>query len=103
MPIDFASVWNTLKTGVVNLAETDLKQFVAAATTDGQSVLDGLKDDLQTWTMQLAEGTLSGSDFQDLLLGQKDELEMVALKEAGLAEIQVDQFKTQLFNLIIST
>jgi hypothetical protein len=38
-----------------------------------------------------------------LVLGQKDEIELVALKQAGLAEVTVDQFKLDICNLITST
>ena len=103
MPIDFAQVFDTLKAGIINLAETDVKNFVAQATQDGQAMLNELSDDLKTWTQQAADGKLSASDLKDLILGQKEEIEMVALKEAGLAEIQADQFKTDLFNLITTT
>jgi hypothetical protein len=103
MSVDFANVLNTLKNGVITLAEKDLKDYVASATKDGQAVLDTLQDDLKNWTQELVSGQLSEDDFKDLVLGQKDELEMVALKEAGLAEIQVDQFKIDVFNLITTT
>ena len=103
MSVDFANVLNTLKNGVITLAEKDLKDYIASATKDGQAVLDTLQDDLKNWTQELVSGQLSEDDFKDLVLGQKDELEMVALKEAGLAEIQVDQFKIDVFNLITTT
>jgi hypothetical protein len=103
MSVDFASVLTTLKNGVITLAEKDLKDYVASATKDGQAVLETLKADLKNWTQELVSGQLTEADFKDLVLGQKDELEMVALKEAGLAEIQADQFKIDVFNLITST
>jgi len=103
MAVDFTNVWNTLKAGIVNLAEKDLKDFVAQATKDGQGILDQLKDDLQKWTQQIADGSLTQDELEELILGQKDELEMEALMEAGLAEIQIDQFKADVFNLITTT
>ena len=103
MAYNFDTIFNTLKSGVINLAETDLKNYVSAAEQDGQAILDQLKTDLETWAEQVASGTLNGADFQDLLLGQKDELEMVALKEAGLAEIATDQFRDDVVNLILTT
>jgi len=103
MQIDFGNVLNTLKTGIVNLAQTTLKDYVAQATQDGQAILNELKDNLKTWTQALADGSLSKADFGDLVLGQKDLLEMVALKQAGLAVIQVDQFKMDVINLIKTT
>jgi hypothetical protein len=103
MAYNFDTVFNTLKSGITTLAETDLKNYVSSAEQDGQAILDQLKTDLETWAEQAAGGTLSGADFQDLLLGQKDELEMVALKDAGLADIAVDQFKADVLNIILTT
>src|SRR5882672_2087779 len=103
MPINFANVLKALKSGIVDLAEKDLKDFVTAATKDGKAILNAMKDDLKRWTQLLADGELSKDDFADLVLGQKDNLEMVALKQAGLAEITVDQFKNDLFDLITNT
>jgi hypothetical protein len=103
MPLDFNNVFNTLKTGVVNLAETTLSNFVAAASQDGLAFLDALKTQLEGWVQQVATGALSASDLEFLVLAQKDLLAMTALKQAGLAEIAVDQFKNDVINLVTST
>ena len=103
MAIDLTKVFDTLKTGIINLAEKDVKDYITEATSDGQAILNELKADLENWTQELFSKELSESDFKDLVLGQKDELEMVALKEAGIAEIQADQFKIDVINLITTT
>jgi hypothetical protein len=103
MKIDFENVLQTLTQGITGIAEKDLKDYVSAATADGQAILNGLKGDLENWMNELAAGLMSKSDFADLVLGQKDEVELVALKQAGLAEIAVDQFKLDMCNLITST
>ncbi|MDN5288445.1 MAG: hypothetical protein JWR38_4719 [Mucilaginibacter sp.] len=103
MPIDFAKAFKALKNGIVDLAEKDLKDYIAAATKDGNDILNAMKDDLKRWTKLLASGDLTKNDFTDLVLGQKDNLELVALKQAGLAEIAADQFKSDLFDLITNT
>jgi hypothetical protein len=103
MAIDLTNVFDTLRTGIINLAEKDVKDYIAEATSDGQVMLNELKADLENWTQELFSKELSEDDFKDLVLGQKDELEMVALKEAGIAEIQADQFKIDVINLITST
>jgi hypothetical protein len=103
MPVDITNVINTLKIGVTNIAETDLKDYLSQATRDGQSIIDSLNSDLQTWTLQLENGEITKSDFAFNVKGKKDSLEMAALEQAGLAEIQVDQFKADVCNLIITT
>lgn len=103
MPIDFANVFNTLKNGVVDLAKKDLNNYLDAATKDGQAWLETLKNNLYTWTLELNNGSLTADGFADLVAGQKDLLEMAALKEAGLAAVAADQFKIDLLNLITNT
>jgi hypothetical protein len=103
MAVNFKNILATLKNGITDLAEKNLKEFVADATADGQAILDGLKDDLQIWTKQLAAGKLKKDEFTDLVEGQADLLKLVALKQAGLAAIRVDQFKSDVVNLITST
>ena len=103
MAVNLTKVFNNLKTGIADLAEKDVKDYIAEATTDGQALLNELKADLANWTQELLNKQLSEDDFKDLVLGQKDEIEMVALKEAGIAEIKADQFKIDVINLIITT
>lgn len=103
MPINFQDIFNSLKQGVSNLAETSLKNFIGQAKSDGQNILDSMKDNLQNWTTQLANGEISPADFKFLVLGQKDLLEMVALKQAGLLLVQIDEFRNGVLNLIVNT
>ena len=103
MPLDFNNVFNTLKTGVINLAETSLKNFVAAASQDGLAFLEALKTQLAGWAQQAAAGALSASDLAFLIQAQKDLLALTALKQAGLAQIAADQFKTDVINLVTTT
>lgn len=101
--INFGDILNQLKTGLLNLAETTVKNFVDQAKTDGQNLLTSIEAKLEGWTTQLASGDISASDFEWLVNSQKDLVVMNALEQAGLAEINVDQFKTSAFNLIINT
>ncbi|MEN0052154.1 MAG: hypothetical protein AAGC65_00725 [Mucilaginibacter sp.] len=103
MAVNFKNILQTLKNGIVDIAEKDLKDFVADATADGQEMLSELKDDLKDWTKQFVAGELKEDELADLVKGQVDLLKLVALKEAGLAEIKVDQFKSDVTDLIIST
>ncbi|MDR3696195.1 hypothetical protein [Mucilaginibacter sp.] len=103
MPIDFANVFSTLKNGVIDLAKKDLHNYLDAATKDGQAWLESLKNDLFTWTAELNNGSLTADGFADMVAGQKEVLEMAALKEAGLAEVEADQFKSDLLDLITNT
>jgi len=91
-----------VKTGIVDIAKTQAKDFVAEATSDGQAFLDALKADLQTWTKQMADGTLAPKDFAFLVRGKKDLATMNALTQAGLAAIRIDQIRSAMIDLIIT-
>jgi len=91
-----------VKTGIVDIATKEARDFVGAAQADGQAFLDALKADLQTWTQQLAAGTLTPGDFAFLVRGKKDLATMNALTEAGLAAIRIDKIRSAVIDLIIT-
>ena len=101
--LDFQNVLETLKTEVTNLALSTVNNYKSEATADALNMLNMMKENLSTWTMELADGKMSTKDFEFLVLGQKELIEMNALKQAGLAMIQVDEFKNSILNLIIKT
>ena len=101
--INFPDILNQLKTDLINLAQSTLKNYVNDANSDAQNLLNSMKAKLETWTQLLADGKLTTEDFEWLVYSQKDLVAMDALKEAGLAEIRVDQFKASVINLIVDT
>jgi len=101
--LDFQNVLETLKTEVTNLALATVNSYKNEAKADALNLLNMIKENLSTWTLELAQGQISAKDFEFLVLGQKELIEMNALKQAGLAMIQVDQFKNGILNLIIKT
>lgn len=103
MIIDFNSIWQTLKQDIAGIAERDFRKYAIAATSDGYEMVNKMQADLESWITELAAGSISKSDFADLVAGQKDELKMELLEKAGLSEILVDQFKQDICNLITNT
>lgn len=103
MPSDFNDLYEQLKQGVIDLAETTLKKYVNKAKSDGKQMLEDMKDKLQRWTELLIEQRLTTEDFEWLINSQKDLIQMTALKQAGLAAIRIDQFVASLLNMIVDT
>ena len=97
--IDF----NALLAGVTSLASSNLKDYLNEATADGQKLLESLKVDIQTWNNELVEGKISTTDLEFLIMAKKEEMEMEGLKQAGVAEIRIDQFKNGILKLIVKT
>ena len=92
-----------LKNEVSAFAEGQLKNVKDRAVADGGAFVQALKADLQNWTNQLAAGKLSQDDFKFLVAGKKDLAELTALKEAGLAQAQLDQFVNGLVAVVVKT
>jgi hypothetical protein len=101
--INFDSLFTTLLNNITALAKEQLKDYVSQAVTDGENMLQQLKQQLQQWTQELQTGELTGNDFAFLLQGEKEEVEMVALKQEGLAAVRIDMFKAALVNMIFTT
>jgi hypothetical protein len=94
---------NALKPAVQDLAKKTVADYSQQASADGQAFLDAQKANLDRWTKELADGELSKADFEDLVEGLQDLAELLALKQAGLAAARLDEFRTNLVNLVIDT
>ena len=93
----------TLESGVESLAESTLHDYLNQAKTDGENALSTLKSNLQKWTLELESGDLTTEDVAFLVKEQSALDEMTALKQAGLAEVRIDQFKADLTTLVTNT
>ncbi|MGB3947831.1 MAG: hypothetical protein WBM13_07595 [Bacteroidia bacterium] len=103
MEVDFENIFNQLKTGVAEIAKNAFKKRVSEITLEGHKILTSIEENIKNWTALMVDGDISKSDFEDLVLGQKDLIEIAGLKQLGLSKIQADQFKKDLLNLIINT
>ena len=101
--IDFQKLFDTLKDEVTNLALSAVNKYKNEAKKDALALMDKMKENLSTWTLQLADGKLSQKDFEFLVLGQKELIEMSALKQVGLSKIKMDELKNNILNLVVKT
>jgi hypothetical protein len=72
------------------------------ATADAKDFIEQSETDLQRWTALVANHSLSVQEFEFLLAAKKDVAELAALKEAGLAQIQLDRFINGVIGAIIN-
>ncbi len=98
--IDFKAIFAELLKEAEVLAEKTLKNYVKEAKGDSKDILNKMKADLERWTLQLAAGELSKDDFIFLVKGQKDLMEMVALKRAGITAITLNEFRDSLITMV---
>lgn len=101
--VDFKEIFDKLKEDVIGLAQSTLKGHGKDAENDARDLLNSIKEKLQRWTLLLANGDLTTEDFEFLVNSQKDLVTLHALKEAGLAQTKIEQFKSDVFNTIIGT
>jgi hypothetical protein len=101
--INFDQLFSDLKSGVETLASNSYKDYAAEAKSDGQQAITDLKNNLIQWTKELETGSLTKEDLEDLLQEEEALDKMVALKQAGLAEVHVDRFRNDIITMIVTT
>lgn len=98
--INFNQFFQNIESGVESLGQSSLQDYIAQAKKDGQNVISGMKSNLQQWALEVEEGALTLEDLNFLLKAEESLSEMTALKEAGLAAVRVDAFKSGITNVI---
>jgi hypothetical protein len=99
-----ANIDNILKTvqkQTKALAQNLFRQYTQQAMTDVQDFLEKSKSDLKRWAQQLAEKKIDADEFASLVQGKLDVAEMKALKQAGLAQVQLDTFTNGVVDIIV--
>ena len=91
------------ETAAEALIKKDYGDFASQAKSDVDSFMQGAKTDLQNWTKMLVQGGVSKEEFESLVQGDSDLLELHMLKQSGLAAARADTLKNDLINLTVST
>lgn len=99
----FDEIALSIQKGIPDLAKTCLGGFINEAKTNVSTFLESSKNDLKSWLEALATKQLSQEDFQSLLKTKCALAEMDTLKEKGLAEIQLQNFRNGVINLILTS
>jgi hypothetical protein len=94
---DFVS---TLKNDLLDFAKENFEEYKEELVKDGVSFFEKTKSDVERWTEGLSSGALSPTDFEFLLKGKKDLAEMEALKQTGLAQVQLDKLTNGIIDVI---
>ena len=84
------------------LAEKLFKQYTHQALSDVRDFLEKSKDALKRWVEDLVRGDIDKDEFESLIKGQADVAEMRALKQAGLAAVQIDTFTNGVLDIVVS-
>lgn len=99
--VDFKKITEEILKEIESLAQKTFKEHKDKAFKDGKVFLNKIEDDLEQLSNLLAKGELTAEQFEWLVRAKKDLAEMVLLKQAGLALVQIDKFKNSLLDLVI--
>jgi hypothetical protein len=99
----FETFLSAILSGSTALAQQTLQGFLTQAKGDTVAFLNQSKQNLNDWTVQLAQGQMTKDEFADLAGGLKDLAELHALTEAGVVVASVQQFRDALIKLVIDT
>jgi hypothetical protein len=98
---DFKKITEEILKEIESLAEETFKKHKDKAFKDGKAFLDKIEDDLERLSKLVLKGELNAEEFEWLVRSKRDLAEMVLLKQAGLALVQIDQFKNSILDLVI--
>ncbi len=99
---DIEKILSELKDEGISLATETIKEFRDVAKTDAIELLESLEEDIRRWSIMVLNGELTKSDLEWLVLAKKELIEMVGLKNVGLAQIKIDELKNKLLNLVVN-
>lgn len=85
-----------------SLAEKLFKQYTQQALKDVEAFLRKSRADLERWVHELARREIDNDEFKSLVQGQLDVAEMRALKETGLAQVQIDLFTGGILDIVVN-
>jgi predicted transcriptional regulator len=100
--IDVGSIFKSIEDQAKALAEKMFKRYTHQAVSDVNDFIQRSRDDLKRWIEELARGEVDEEEFESLVKGQADLAEMHALKQAGLAVVQIDSFVNGVLDIVIS-
>ena len=101
MAIDTGKIVEDVVTKTKALAEEKFKQYTKQAVADVKGTLEKGEADLKRWTEQLATNKIDNEEFKSLVRGKLDVAEMRALKQAGLAEVQIQSFVNGVIDIVV--
>lgn len=86
---------------VETLAEGLLDQFAQQGKDDARAFLAEAQADLISLAQDRASGEISDAEFQNSLLTVRALAKMNAIKQAGVAQVKVEQFISGVVNIAI--
>jgi hypothetical protein len=100
--MNFEAILKSIEGQTKALAQKQLKGFADQALSDVKGFAQNSKADLEEWTQAALQKKMSKDEYESLVKGQLDAAEMRALKQAGLAQVQIDTFTNGFLEILSS-
>ena len=93
----------TVEDGAREIARELLVENSEDLLQGSKAFLEEARADLEKWTLQLAHNEMSPADFEFLVKGKTDLLEVHVHSQIGLGKVALDKFRMRIMDLLIST
>src|ERR1700674_482483 len=100
--MNFDAILKSIEGQTKALAQKLLKGYTDQALSDVKGFAQTSKANLERWTQEVLQKKMSGDEYQSLVQGELDVAEMRALKQAGLAQVQIDTFANGFLDILTS-
>jgi hypothetical protein len=91
---------NQIEKDVVTLATNSFKNFASQGIADGKAFLGQIQAQLITLAQQRAQDKISEAEYQDGVSDLKALAKMEAIKQAGLAQVAIDNFTNGIVDIV---
>ncbi|MFV0591191.1 MAG: hypothetical protein ACK5M7_07385 [Draconibacterium sp.] len=99
---DIEKLLTDLKDDAISIALNTVNEFKNEAKEDAVGLINSLETDIKKWSLMVLNGELSKSDLEWLVMAKKDLIEMIGLKNIGMAKIKIDELKNKLLGLVVT-
>jgi|SRR5205085_3103710 len=100
--IDINAILKSIEDQAKTLAQQKLKNYTQQALADVKGTLEDSKANLERWVEELARGDIDKDEFESLVQGEIEVEKMRALKQAGLAQVQIESFVNGIIDIVVN-
>lgn len=90
-----------IKDSVLELVESDFSEYYEESKEAIEKALEDSKDKISDWSTKLITRQINTKFFELLLMSEKDLLTLEVLKQAGIQQLKLDEFKGKLIGLLV--
>ncbi len=99
----FDGFMDVLKPQLEKLAKDTVQEEAEAALESGLGFIQSMQSDVSDWLNDLQNGDLSPEDFEDLMRGEQDLMNITLLTEKGLPAARIERFQKAVVDCVVST